>query len=117
MTPVPHKPPESGPRAPTYLDVPPEALRTLPAGTRWIDVREPVEFDGPLGHLPGSELIPIAGIEAAAVSWDREIPLLLICRSGARSGRAAIALHQMGFKHLYNLAGGMVAVRMAGVDS
>lgn len=116
MTPVPHDPPEPGPRAPTYVDVPPEALSTLPAGTRWIDVREPVEFDGPLGHLPGSELIPLAGLEAAAASWDREIPLLLICRSGARSGRAASALHQMGFKSLYNLAGGMVAVRTAAFE-
>lgn len=99
-----------------YLDVPPDSLGTLPAHTRRIDVREPVEFHGPLGHLRDSELVPVGGIELAAAYWDREQPLLLICRSGARSGRAAVALRRMGFKHLYNLAGGMVAVRTAALD-
>ena len=67
----------------------PEQLATLGPDVRRIDVREPDEFSGPLGHLPGAELVPLGTLEAVARSWSRETPLLLICRSGARSGRAA----------------------------
>jgi rhodanese-related sulfurtransferase len=35
-----------------------------------------------------------------------ETPLLMLCRSGARSKAAAIALTRAGFKHAYNVAGG-----------
>lgn len=95
----------------SYVDLAPEQLGDLPHGTRRIDVREPIEFSGPLGHLPDAELVPLATLEAAAHEWRREVPILLICRSGARSARAAMLLAQLGFTRLYNLAGGMVAVR------
>ncbi|ADO75257.1 rhodanese-like domain-containing protein [Stigmatella aurantiaca] len=80
---------------------------------RRIDVREPAEFDGPLGHLPGAELVPLGSLPAAAASWSPHEPLLLICRSGARSMKAARWLAEQGFLQLYNLEGGMVAVREA----
>jgi rhodanese-related sulfurtransferase len=87
----------------------------LPPATavRRIDVREPAEFDGPLGHLPGAELVPLGNLPAAAASWSPAGPLLLICRSGARSLKAARLLAAQGFRQLYNLEGGMVAVREA----
>lgn len=94
-----------------YQDIIPSQLDTLGPEVRRIDVREPDEYAGPLGHLPGAELVPLGSLEAAADAWPREQPLLLICRSGARSARAAQALAQRGFNHLYNLAGGMLAVR------
>jgi rhodanese-related sulfurtransferase len=94
-----------------YQDISPAQLDTLGPQVRRIDVREPEEYTGPLGHLPGSELVPLGTLEAASASWPREEPLLLICRSGGRSAKAAQALAQRGFKHLYNLAGGMLAVR------
>jgi len=99
----------------THADLPPDQLETLPRGTRRIDVREPVEFTGPLGHLPDAELVPLATLERTVADWPRDTPLLLICRSGARSVRAAAALSALGFTRLYNLAGGMVAVRAAAV--
>lgn len=37
---------------------------------------------------------------------DEQTPLLLLCRSGARSKAAAIALTRAGFTHAYNVAGG-----------
>ncbi|KFA94494.1 rhodanese-like domain-containing protein [Archangium violaceum] len=94
-----------------YQDITPTQLEALGPRVRRIDVREPDEYTGPLGHLPGTELIPLGTLEAASASWPREQPLLLICRSGGRSARAAQALAQRGFTHLYNLAGGMLAVR------
>jgi len=74
---------------------------------RRIDVREAPEFNGPLGHIAGAELIPLSTVPAQAAGWDRQAPLLLICRSGGRSGQAAAALARMGFAHLYNMSGGM----------
>ena len=92
-------------------DITPSQLEALGPRVRRIDVREPEEYTGPLGHLPGAELVPLGTLETACASWPREQPLLLICRSGARSAKAARALAQHGFRHLYNLAGGMLAVR------
>lgn len=96
-----------------FQDITPAQLGTLGPEVRRIDVREPDEYTGPLGHLPGAELVPLGTLEAASASWSRETPLLLICKSGGRSARAAQALAQRGFEHLYNLAGGMLAVREA----
>jgi rhodanese-related sulfurtransferase len=76
---------------------------------RLVDVREPDEYLGALGHIPGAELVPVSTVTAAAADWDRDAPVLLICRSGARSARAGTALAAMGFRNLYNLVGGMLA--------
>lgn len=76
---------------------------------RIIDVREPSEYNGELGHIAGSELVPLATLEAEAASWDPSTEILLVCRSGARSGRAATALVHRGFTAVMNLVGGMLA--------
>ena len=47
-----------------YQDITPSQLDTLAPGTRRIDVREVEEFTGPLGHLPGAELVPLGTLEA-----------------------------------------------------
>lgn len=75
---------------------------------RLIDVRELDEWNGPLGHIAGAELVPLSTLGAAVSGWDRGGTYLFVCRSGARSGRAAAALAQAGFPHVYNLAGGMM---------
>jgi sulfur dioxygenase len=94
-----------------YQNVRPELLARLSAGVRRIDLREPEEFAGPLGHLPGAELVPMRTLESAAKDWPKEGPLLLICRSGSRSTQAARLLAQKGFSRLYNLDGGMLGFR------
>lgn len=93
-----------------YREVLVDDLDRLPAETRFVDVREPDEFVGELGHLERAELHPLAGVLDAAENWDRTGPLLMICRSGARSSRAALALTGLGFTTIYNLRGGMLAV-------
>jgi sulfur-carrier protein adenylyltransferase/sulfurtransferase len=85
------------------------------AEVRVIDVREPSEYTGPLGHIAGAELVPLGTVASAAAGWSREQPLLLVCRSGGRSGHAARALRQLGFATLYNLSGGMMAWNDAGL--
>lgn len=99
-----------------YRDVRPADLRQGGTGAaRVIDVREAAEFTGELGHMPSAELSPLGGIAAAAAPWDREREVLLVCRSGGRSARAAIQLVGMGFKRVMNLAGGMMAYNEAGL--
>ena len=44
--------------------------------------------------------------EASQVLNDKDAPVMLLCRSGARSRAAAIALTQAGFRHAFNVAGG-----------
>ncbi|MEZ4316197.1 MAG: rhodanese-like domain-containing protein [Myxococcota bacterium] len=93
---------------------PTDALPHL-AGLRLIDVRETAELDGPLGHLEGIEHVPLGTVPSAAPTWDRSTPILVICRSGGRSGSAAAHLAQLGFEQVFNLSGGMLAWNAAGL--
>lgn len=83
---------------------------------RIIDVREPDEYTGPLGHIAGAESVPLATVESAAQSWPRDQKLVMVCRSGARSGKATLALMQMGFDHVVNMRGGMLAWNELGLE-
>jgi rhodanese-related sulfurtransferase len=97
-----------------FRDVLSEEVPLPAAGFRLIDVREPHEFVGPLGHIPGAELVPLNTVMAQADRWNKDEALLFICRVGGRSGHAAQALHRMGFSKVMNLVGGMVAWNAAG---
>lgn len=87
----------------------PEQVLALRGKVRMIDVREPAEFTGELGHVADAELVPLATVPSAATAWDRRAPIVCICRSGGRSGRAAEALAGMGFADVTNMVGGMLA--------
>ena len=82
---------------------------------RIVDVREPREFTGDLGHIADAFLVPLAELEAAAVRWGRDAPIVLVCRSGGRSAIAAELLVGMGFEAVMNLTGGMLAWTDAGL--
>ena len=82
---------------------------------RLIDVREPDEYMGELGHIAGTALVPLATVEAAAAAWPRDAIVVMVCRSGGRSGRAAASLRAMGFAHVVNMVGGMLAYNAAGL--
>lgn len=84
-------------------------------GVRRVDVREVHEFVGPLGHLPGSENVPLALVPLRCSEWNKDEPVLLVCRSGGRSGQAAAFLRAQGFRRPLNLAGGMLAVEQLGL--
>ena len=88
---------------------------TLPAqGYRVIDVREPSEFTGELGHLAGATLVPLATVTAQAMTWNKDEALLVVCKAGGRSANGAQALSKMGFSKVMNLVGGMLAWNAAG---
>ena len=94
---------------------PAELVALAELAPRIIDVREPDEFTGELGHVPGAELVPLATLLAAARPWDRDERFVVACRSGARSAKAASSLVALGFKNLMNLDGGMRAYALAGL--
>jgi sulfur dioxygenase len=95
-------------------EIQPQALEDAAAPVQLVDVREPDEFDGPLGHIRGARLIPMAELQAAMATLDKGAPLVTICRSGTRSAQAATMLAKAGFTQVANLAGGMLRWRSSG---
>jgi len=91
----------------------------------FIDIREPNETAA--GYPVGSELIPrgvlemqltglpvyqhlIEGLASAA-----QLPIYLLCRSGARSVLAAASLQNMGYENVYSVAGGVIEWQRQGL--
>ena len=106
---------KSRPTVPAFRNVDAALVPRGAPRPRIIDVREPAEFNGPLGHIPGAELVPLGMLEASARAWDREAPVVVVCRSGARSARAATLLVQLGFRDIVNLEGGTQRYAEAGL--
>ena len=75
-----------------------------------LDVREPNEYDGPLGHITGSMLIPLRELatQAGELERHRERTIVAVCRSGVRSATAAAILEGLGFDKVFNLKDGML---------
>lgn len=71
-----------------------------------VDVRTPAEFAS--GHIKGAVNINYWGddFEAAIEKLDKTRPVLLYCKTGIRSGKAAAVMQKLGFVALYNLEGG-----------
>ncbi|SDG24556.1 rhodanese-like domain-containing protein [Chitinophaga filiformis] len=74
-----------------------------------VDVREPHEH---AEFNIGGILVPLGDIRAMQVDEledlkDQEV--IVYCRSGGRSGQAAMILETMGFQNVKNLTGGMLA--------
>ena len=89
----------------------PDWLVENAARVQIIDVREPEEFDGALGHIEGARLIPLGSLKDGAASINKEVPAVIVCRSGARSAQATVMLRGAGFTKVANLAGGMLRWR------
>lgn len=75
-----------------------------------LDVRTPGEYDGPLGHIAGSRLIPVQELSRRMpeLSDVKDRHIFVICRSGNRSATATRMLREAGFE-VSNVAGGMQA--------
>lgn len=83
-------------------------------GARVIDVREPDEYAE--AHVPGVELIPLGTLpDAIGRLAGSDEPLYIICRSGARSQRAADFLESHGIEAV-SVAGGTMAWVQRGLD-
>jgi rhodanese-related sulfurtransferase len=75
-----------------------------------LDVREPHEWDA--GRAAAAVHLPLGELDPAAVPDDR--PVIAVCRSGNRSGKAAVVLAEAG-RVVSNMTGGMKAWEQAGL--
>lgn len=75
-----------------------------------LDVREPGEYCGELGHICASTLVPLRELADRAAELERykNKTVVAICRFGVRSTTAAAILAGLGFERVYNLKDGMV---------
>ncbi|HWH83819.1 MAG TPA: rhodanese-like domain-containing protein [Burkholderiaceae bacterium] len=77
-----------------------------------IDVSEPAEYAA--GHAVGSKSVPLAQLETStALPKNKALPLVVVCATGARAGRAVGTLKKLGFANARALAGGLQAWRAA----
>lgn len=87
-----------------------QGLLTISSPPLLLDVREPEEYTGELGHIAGSMLIPLKNLPARAGELEtyKDRHIVAICRAGVRSTTAAAILTGLGFEQITNLKGGMV---------
>lgn len=79
-----------------------------------IDVSEPDEYAA--GHAIGAKNVPFGKVEdSKQLPSNKGLPILLICPSGARAGRAAGLLRKAGYEKAVSVAGGTNAWRDAGL--
>ncbi len=74
-----------------------------------LDVRGADEYNGMLGHIRGSVLLPLDRLGERLDTLDKEAATIAVCRSGGRSAQAVSMLTKSGFDKVANLAGGMIA--------
>ncbi len=74
-----------------------------------VDVCEPQEYAA--GHVVRALNVPLSTLKARLAELEkyRDRPIILACRSGNRSLKAAFALHRAGFAKVHSLAGGLMA--------
>ena len=89
-----------------------EARHRLDGGAVLLDVREPDEWEA--GHAPEATWIPMGDVGARHAELPTDRPVVVVCRSGARSARVTDALVGAGHDAT-NLAGGMQAWNAAGL--
>lgn len=94
---------------------PAEAAPLLAQGALLVDVREPDEYTEI--HAQGAQLLPLSELETRYQELPQGRPLLLICRSGARSARAAEWLEARGYSDVTNVTGGTLGWQEAGLPT
>ena len=74
-----------------------------------LDVREQGEYEA--GHILNAKLIPLGKLKErmGELEKHKDQPIVVVCRSGNRSGTACFLLGRQGFSQAYNLAGGVQA--------
>jgi glyoxylase-like metal-dependent hydrolase (beta-lactamase superfamily II) len=89
-------------------EIDPQWVAEHARGLTIIDVREPLEYAGELGHIRDAHLIPLGTLAGSLQKLDKDAPTVTVCRSGGRSAQAVVILEKSGFTKTANLAGGML---------
>ena len=78
-----------------------------------VDVREPEEFAS--GHMIGAKNVPLNQLDEKLASTvkNKNVPLLLVCATGARAQRAVTMAKKLGYEQAQAVAGGLKAWKEA----
>jgi rhodanese-related sulfurtransferase len=78
-----------------------------------VDVREPEEFA--TGHMIGAKNVPLNQLDEKLASTvkNKNVPLLLVCATGARAQRAVAMAKKLGYEQAQAVAGGLKAWKEA----
>jgi molybdopterin/thiamine biosynthesis adenylyltransferase/rhodanese-related sulfurtransferase/molybdopterin converting factor small subunit len=71
-----------------------------------VDVREPNEYQ--INRIPGSELIPLGDVPKRYEELNKNDEIVVHCKMGGRSAKAADFLRSVGFTKVLNLKGGIL---------
>src|SRR5450759_5296316 len=71
-----------------------------------VDVREPQEYQ--INRIPGSVLMPLGDVPKRYNELDPDREIVMQCKTGGRSAKAADFLRSVGFKRVLNLSGGVL---------
>jgi adenylyltransferase/sulfurtransferase len=71
-----------------------------------VDVREPNEYQ--INRIPGSELIPLGDVPKRYQELNKDDEIVVHCKMGGRSAKAADFLRSVGFTRVLNLKGGIL---------
>jgi sulfur dioxygenase len=102
--------------APTVAHMNPAELQAMlkaGGGIQLVDVRTPDEYRA--GRVKGARLIPLQELDARLKEIDPARPVILVCRSGNRSGQAYQLLKKQGYAQVSHLEGGMLSWQAAGL--
>jgi len=98
-----------------------EAEALIAAGAAFVDVRTPEEFAD--GHVPGARNVPVSLAQGGAMVpngqfvqvmqalFPKDAPLVVSCKMGGRSARAAALLDQAGYTHVSDMSVGFEGKR------
>lgn len=97
-------------------EITPEDLNSAMSSPKWktkpvrlIDVRRPDEYVGEFGHITGAELVTLGpDLQNVIDQGDPQEAIVLICRSGGRSGQATEYAKSKGYGQVFNMRGGMI---------
>jgi len=89
-------------------------MEDKPDSLQIIDVRSAQEVTQ--GSIPSAENIPMVTIPLRVEDISEDKDIILICRSGARSGQACAWLQQNGRTKVTNLRGGVIAWARSGLQ-
>lgn len=82
-----------------------------------IDVREPAEYYGDMGHIKDSIHIPLMELKDSIDKLrNNERKLVFVCNSGERSYYACSFLKDQGIENVINLRGGMIQWHLSGLE-
>ncbi|MDT5032523.1 MAG: hypothetical protein QOC94_2694 [Actinoplanes sp.] len=81
-------------------------------GAYLLDVREPDEWTA--GHAPGAHHLPMMEVPARMAEVPTDAEVVVVCRSGGRSGQVTSYLIGNGWDNVRNLDGGMRSWASAG---